>query len=259
VRCAPADLDRILDVLLENALRYSPAATTVRLVATGPAIEVLDEGPGLAPGEEDAVFERFHRGTAGRAGPAGSGLGLPIARELAGEWAGSVAVANRGSGGLRATVRFPAGTADGPPSEADAADPAPAARGSGGRPRRAVAGAALVASVGIALAAGLSYTTGTLTSRRIGLSAEPIAAGAGLAPPRAAAERATDARPRRAARRTPAAAPTTTERRAGPPPAGPPPGAAPVPVPRWTAGPVSPRHGRDDYGGDAEGSGEADD
>ena len=43
-----------------------------------------------APDELDAVFHRFHRGHAGRAGPPGTGLGLPIARELARRWGGKV-------------------------------------------------------------------------------------------------------------------------------------------------------------------------
>jgi signal transduction histidine kinase len=106
--CAPSDLDRILDVLVENGLRYSPSGSVVCLVAGPDRIEVLDDGPGPAPGEEEAVFERFHRGSAGRGGPPGTGLGLPIARELAGEWDATVALETRAAGGGRAIVRFPA-------------------------------------------------------------------------------------------------------------------------------------------------------
>jgi signal transduction histidine kinase len=104
--CAAADLDRVLDVLIENALRYSPAAGAVLLVAGPDRVEVLDDGPGPAPGEEEAVFERFHRGRAGRGGPPGTGLGLPIARELAGEWDATVVLEARTGGGGRAVVRF---------------------------------------------------------------------------------------------------------------------------------------------------------
>ena len=104
--CAPADLDRILDVLVENALRYSPAGSAVRLTAAADHIEVVDEGPGPAAGEEEEVFERFHRGRAGRDGPPGTGLGLPIARELAGEWDATVTLEARPGGGGRAVVRF---------------------------------------------------------------------------------------------------------------------------------------------------------
>ena len=71
-----------------------------RLAADG--IEVLDRGPGLESGEEEAVFERFHRGRAGRQGVTGTGLGLPIARELVEQWGGSVTIANREERGARA-------------------------------------------------------------------------------------------------------------------------------------------------------------
>jgi signal transduction histidine kinase len=53
------------------------------------------------------VFERFHRGAAGRAGPNGTGLGLPIARELARRWGGDVTLVNRDGGGARATLIVP--------------------------------------------------------------------------------------------------------------------------------------------------------
>jgi two-component system, OmpR family, sensor kinase len=105
--CAPADLDRALDALLENAIRYSPPGSAVDVV-TGPGhVEVLDSGPGLDPTEEKAVFERFYRGRAGRSGPNGTGLGLPIARELVEQWGASVTLGNRPDRGARATVAFP--------------------------------------------------------------------------------------------------------------------------------------------------------
>jgi signal transduction histidine kinase len=109
---AEPDLARAVDALLENALRYSPPGSTVSLASRGGRIEISDEGPGLAAGEEQAVFERFSRGSAGRRGPAGTGLGLPIARELTRQWGGEVALANRPQGGLRATITVPAAVAE---------------------------------------------------------------------------------------------------------------------------------------------------
>ncbi|HET9676854.1 MAG TPA: sensor histidine kinase, partial [Solirubrobacterales bacterium] len=85
---------------------YSPAGTTVKLEAAPGRIAVLDEGPGLAPGEEEAVFERFSRGSAGQQGPKGTGLGLPIARELTRQWGGEVRLRNRDGGGLIATIEL---------------------------------------------------------------------------------------------------------------------------------------------------------
>ncbi len=69
-------------------------------------VQVLDGGPGLAPGEDEQVFERFHRGRAGRGGPAGTGLGLPIARELMRRWDARVWLENRTESGARAVIAF---------------------------------------------------------------------------------------------------------------------------------------------------------
>jgi signal transduction histidine kinase len=107
-----ADLDRAVDAVVENAIHYTPPGGHVTIRATADAIEVLDDGPGLAAGEEDDVFARFHRGQAGRGGGApGTGLGLPIARELMRAWGGDATLANRPEGGTRATLfagSFPA-------------------------------------------------------------------------------------------------------------------------------------------------------
>jgi two-component system, OmpR family, sensor kinase len=106
--CATLDLDRSIDALLENALRYSPRGSTVTIGAGPGLVEILDRGPGLEPGEEEAVFDRFSRGSAGRRGPGGTGLGLPIARELTRQWGGDVTLSNREGGGTRASIRLPA-------------------------------------------------------------------------------------------------------------------------------------------------------
>jgi signal transduction histidine kinase len=107
VRCAAADLDRILDVLLENAVAYGPTGQRIALGVDAGRITVADEGPGVASGEEESVFNRFHRGTAGRAVRGGTGLGLAIARELASRWDGTVTLANGSTGGAVATVMLP--------------------------------------------------------------------------------------------------------------------------------------------------------
>jgi two-component system sensor histidine kinase KdpD len=107
VSAAAADLDRALDSLIENAIVYSPSGSEVEIVDGSGAIAVRDRGPGLAPGEEEAVLERFYRGRAGKQGPEGTGLGLPIARELAAQWGGSVTIENRVEGGARARLAVP--------------------------------------------------------------------------------------------------------------------------------------------------------
>jgi signal transduction histidine kinase len=106
VEAARVDLDRALDVLIENAIRYSPGESAVEVETSPGRVHVFDTGPGLARGEEEQVFERFHRGRAGRAGPSGTGLGLPIARELMSRWEARVWLENRREGGARAVIAF---------------------------------------------------------------------------------------------------------------------------------------------------------
>ena len=101
---AREDIDRALDALIENALHYSTAGTAVTLVAGPARIEVRDHGRGIAGDEREFVFERFRRGTAGRAGPSGHGLGLPIARELTRAWGGDVVLEPRPRGGTCAVL-----------------------------------------------------------------------------------------------------------------------------------------------------------
>jgi two-component system, OmpR family, sensor kinase len=105
--CAAPDLDRSIDAVLENALLYSPAGTRVTIAAGPGRVEVRDRGPGLSPDEAETVFERFSRGSAGQAGPSGTGLGLPIARELSRRWGGDVTLVNRDGGGLCAVIEVP--------------------------------------------------------------------------------------------------------------------------------------------------------
>jgi two-component system, OmpR family, sensor kinase len=103
---AAPDAERALDSLIENAIVYSGRGH-VAVRVDGREIEVVDDGPGLSDGEEEQVFERFHRGTAGRSGASGTGLGLSIARQLAERWGGAVTLENRDDGrGARAVLRL---------------------------------------------------------------------------------------------------------------------------------------------------------
>lgn len=111
------DIERALDCLLENAINYSPPGNPVEVISGGNRIEVRDRGPGVTADERDAVFERFHRGRAGRSGPAGSGLGLSIARELARAWGGEVMIEDGAGGGSAAILSLPA-HAEGPDQQA---------------------------------------------------------------------------------------------------------------------------------------------
>jgi two-component system sensor histidine kinase KdpD len=80
-------IEQVLINLLENATRYTTPGTPVTITARtlGPAVEVeiADRGPGIPPGQVEAVFQKFYRGTT-RGSPAtnGAGLGLAICRGI---------------------------------------------------------------------------------------------------------------------------------------------------------------------------------
>lgn len=100
-------IERVLVNLLENAAKYTPAGSTVTVSAEvlgdQMSVSVSDNGPGLPPGQEDAVFEKFARGHRESATP-GVGLGLAICRAIIDSHGGKIMGFNRPSGG--ATVNF---------------------------------------------------------------------------------------------------------------------------------------------------------
>ena len=106
VRSADEDVAITLDNLIENALVYAPAGTTVTVTWDQRGrLAVLDEGPGVPPGEERRVFERFRRGRTDRPG---TGLGLAIVEALARRWGGSASIRMREDrSGARAEVVLP--------------------------------------------------------------------------------------------------------------------------------------------------------
>lgn len=113
-RAHPAALGRIVDNLLGNALRYGRRAR-VAIVPLGAQVELTvdDDGPGIPPEQIELAFQPWVRlGAAGQGAPAaraGQGLGLAIARDLAERDGGSLTLANRAEGGLRARLVLPAG------------------------------------------------------------------------------------------------------------------------------------------------------
>lgn len=101
-----ADLERVLDALIENALAYSPAGSEIELVVEDGRISVRDHGPGIGDQTDEKLFARFSRGTAGASTGSGTGLGLAIARELARRWKAEVTLENADGGGAVATIEF---------------------------------------------------------------------------------------------------------------------------------------------------------
>ena len=113
---ADADADRLLQVLMiliDNALRHSPAGGTVSVGAGRSShkqarIEVLDQGPGVPPAMREKIFEPFARMPASRSrADAGSGLGLAIARRLAELHDGTLRVEDGPDGGARFVLELP--------------------------------------------------------------------------------------------------------------------------------------------------------
>jgi two-component system sensor histidine kinase MprB len=94
----PEMLERAVSNLVDNAVKYSPAPTTIEVVVTDGSVEVRDRGPGIAPEDQPFVFERFYRATNARTEP-GSGLGLAIVDQIVRAHGGEPYVASRDGGG----------------------------------------------------------------------------------------------------------------------------------------------------------------
>ena len=108
---------QVLRVLVDNAVRHTPAGTTVTLrtetTPWGASIVVSDDGPGIPPELLERIFERFFRGPGAAA--RGTGLGLAIARELAERMDGRL-LATSGPGGTRFTLELPGPAVQGAPA-----------------------------------------------------------------------------------------------------------------------------------------------
>ncbi|GAA3467717.1 sensor histidine kinase [Nonomuraea roseola] len=103
-------LARLLTNLLDNAERHADSLVSVTVMREGceAVLEVLDDGAGIAPGQREFVFRRFARLDASRNRDAGgTGLGLPIAREIARHHGGTLTIADSDSG-ARFVLRLPA-------------------------------------------------------------------------------------------------------------------------------------------------------
>ena len=105
----PGSIARILRILLDNAVRLSPAGSEIHVTlrrSPDVAISVRDEGPGVAEEERDAIFSRFRRGR-DTAGQAGFGLGLAIGRELAERMGGALVLEHGDGSGATFTLKLP--------------------------------------------------------------------------------------------------------------------------------------------------------
>jgi signal transduction histidine kinase len=125
VAADPDRLAQLLANLLENAMTFARSTVTVRLAddpASGSSvITVDDDGPGIAHGDLDRVFERFYRADRGPNRQMGSGLGLAIVAELAAAMGATVRAESpvNGDGGSRFVVTLRRWHAPVPASPAD--------------------------------------------------------------------------------------------------------------------------------------------
>jgi two-component system sensor histidine kinase KdpD len=105
----PVLLDEVISNLLENAARYAPPQSTVRVELTATEertvmLTVADEGAGVDPAHSDDVFQPFWRGPESNS----SGLGLAIARGIVESHGGSIRLDQSSCGGATFVVELPA-------------------------------------------------------------------------------------------------------------------------------------------------------
>lgn len=104
--------------LIGNAIKFSPRGAAVEVIASSSdmsaVIEVIDQGPGIAPQDLPNLFTKFYRGsTARQLGVSGSGLGLVLAKQAIESHHGTIVAENGESCGARFIVTLPiAGAAD---------------------------------------------------------------------------------------------------------------------------------------------------
>jgi two-component system sensor histidine kinase KdpD len=100
-------MDQVLTNLLENAARYAPPGSSVRITAqttdSTVTVSVTDEGPGINSVEEATIFEPFRRST----GSSSTGIGLAICKAIVEAHGGHIAVENVMGGGARFSFTLP--------------------------------------------------------------------------------------------------------------------------------------------------------
>jgi two-component system sensor histidine kinase MprB len=106
VRAQRGLIERAVTNLVDNAIKFSDVADPVEITVDGAAIELADRGSGIAPDDQEKVFDRFYRADNARTRP-GSGLGLSIVAQIAEAHNATVTVRPRPGGGTIARFELP--------------------------------------------------------------------------------------------------------------------------------------------------------
>jgi two-component system sensor histidine kinase KdpD len=112
VEIDPVLFEQVLFNLLDNAAKYSPAGTTIRIQSWRDSdaigLQVLDEGDGVLPGDLEQIFDKFYRARKVDQVRAGTGLGLAISRGFIEAMHGTISAGNRTDRtGAVFTIRLP--------------------------------------------------------------------------------------------------------------------------------------------------------
>ena len=106
VRGRPARIERAVNNLLENAIKWSPSGAPIEVTVAAGLVSVRDHGPGIVAEDQTRIFERFARGRDAEK-VAGSGLGLAIVAQVAKEHSGRAWVESPDGGGTLAIIELP--------------------------------------------------------------------------------------------------------------------------------------------------------
>lgn len=107
VPVAAEQLRRLLEILLDNALAFTPRGKSVYFTTAGPTAIIQDEGCGIETALQSRVFERFFTTPNPVTGRRGTGLGLAIARSIVTRGHGSISLTSEPGKGTTVSVAFP--------------------------------------------------------------------------------------------------------------------------------------------------------
>jgi two-component system sensor histidine kinase KdpD len=99
LRLDPVLVEQVLFNLLDNAAKYTPPGSSIKVEARQKdyvvSLQIIDEGPGIPPADIDRIFDKFYRASAADRQRSGTGLGLAVCRGFVAAMGGTIAAANR--------------------------------------------------------------------------------------------------------------------------------------------------------------------